>query len=252
MKKKTMGSLAVLLLFLMLYSGMKLMIYYKEAKEVQSYQEELQFTAGVIKEKDTDVKEIEVDFLKLQSLNSEVIAWLTVEDTVINYPVVQGSDNDFYLDKNLNKEYSKYGTLFLDSKSDFDTPDDSLIIYGHHMKDGQMFGALIPFQETEYVEKHSQISLYTPNGPRIYEIFSVFKTSVYNSNPNEFNYYDTVKFDSENVFSTFIESMGKNALFMSETQPVLGDEILLLSTCEYSLQNGRLVVAGRRIDHGRD
>ena len=62
MKKKTIGSLAVLLLFLMLYSGMKLMIYYKEAKEVQSYQEELQFTAGVIKEKDTDVKEIEVIF----------------------------------------------------------------------------------------------------------------------------------------------------------------------------------------------
>jgi len=191
--------------------------------------------------------------LKLKEINSDLVGWIYIPDTRVNYPVMHTPDDqDFYLHRDFFKNESRSGTLFLSAISDMDAPTDIIIIYGHMMKTGTMFGDLKKYDDKSFWEKHSGIRVDTLEEERNYEIFSVFKTAVDTGKTNEFRYYDYSDFQDETDFDSFIKRTREKQLFDTGLSPEYGDRMLLLSTCEYSQENGRLIVLAVEIKKEKD
>jgi sortase B len=185
--------------------------------------------------------------LKLKQDNGDLVGWLCIKDTKIDYPVMQTKgDQDFYLHKDFEKHDSSAGTLFASDISDIDAPSDVVIIYGHMMKVRTMFGGLKRYTEKEYWESHKDIRFDTLKEERNYEIASVFKTAVNTGLESEFKYYDYSDFKDEADYNHFIGQAMSRQFYSTGVETSFGDEFLMLSTCEYSQKNGRLVVLARR------
>ena len=182
-----------------------------------------------------------VDFAALQADNPDVCGWLYSPGTVIEYPVLQGEDNDYYLDHTLTGEKHKYGSLFLDMDNAPDFTDPNTIIYGHRMNSGAMFGSLPQYEKQEYYEEHPTMQLYTPQGSYTLEIFSAFvaKTSE--------KYYQRT-FASQEEFADFLEIFRDKSAIATDVEVGPEDRIVTLSTCT---KNGgddtRFVVMARLV-----
>lgn len=201
------------------------------------------------------------DMADLYALNSDTIGWLTIDDTVIDYPLMQTpGDENFYLDRDFQKNYSAYGSLILDTDSrmgsgtkelayvDGTTPSTNLIIHGHHMKNGTMFGSLDKYQKQSYEKEHSIIKLSSLYEKREYEIVSVFLSQVYKTSETDvFKYYKFFQADTPEEFADFYDNIKKMALYDTGVEAEFGDEFITLSVCAYHVENGRLVVVGKRI-----
>ncbi len=183
------------------------------------------------------------NFKKIKSKNSNIIAWIKIEGTKIDYPVMQARDNDYYLNKNYKNKYSRNGSIFVDCKYDFSKENQNMLIYGHNNRDGMMFNDLLNYEKEEFFNKHLNIKLITENEEKIYSIIAVFKSKVYNVNDkNVFRYYNYIDLSNEDVFDEYIKKCKEKSIYNIEKNPVYGDDILTLSTCEYSTKNGRFVV----------
>lgn len=184
---------------------------------------------------------IEVDFTKLVKINDDVFGWIYMEDTVVNYPVLQGVNNMYYLDKTYWKKYLASGSIYLDSDNERDMSDAHSIIYGHNMKNHTMFGDLSDFRKEEYLKEHPYVDMILVDGTWLrYEIFSVYKADV---NDGTFR----APLNKASNFEPFLEvAIGKNRFADSELklpQVVAGDKVLTLSTCtEDSSETYRFVV----------
>ena len=190
-------------------------------------------------------QEDNVNLNKLYKINNDIVGWLKIENTNINYPVMQTKDRpDYYLRKNFYKEYSVFGTPYIDENCDIEN-GNNLIIYGHHINGNKMFGELENYKNEEYYNKHKFIKFYTLNEKAEYEIISVFKTTVYND--KGFKYYQYYNLEDEREFETFINKCKELSLYDTQKIAKYGDKLLTLSTCEYSQNNGRLVVIARKI-----
>lgn len=184
-----------------------------------------------------------INLKKLQAINSDIVAWLEIENTNINYPILQSKDNDYYLKKNYKKEYSRNGSIFLDYRYDFKELNSNFLVYGHNNNDGEMFNELLNYNQESFYKTHPTINLITGQGKDVYNIISVFKSQVYNSKDvNKFKYYNYIEFENENDFYMYINNSKRNSLYNIESNPVFGDRVLTLSTCEYSKENGRFVI----------
>lgn len=194
-----------------------------------------------------------IDVLKYEDIykqNDDMVGWIKIEGTKINYPVMQTIEHpDFYLKHGFDKSYSDYGCPYIQANCDVKKPSDNLIIYGHNMKDGSMFAGLIKFQDISFWEKHKTISFDTPAGSGVYEIVAVFKTVVYTSDTDSFKYYNFIDATNEAEFNEYIEKCKKLALYDTKVAAKYGDKLITLSTCEYSKTNGRLVVVAKRVPH---
>ena len=147
-----------------------------------------------------DYQTNEVDILKLQEKNSDIIGWVKIKNTSINYPVMYTKDRpNFYLRKNFYKEYSVWGTPYLSENCNINT-SDNLIIYGHHINGHKMFGELEKYKNISFFENHKIIAFYTAEELKEYTIFAVFTTTV----SNGFQYYKFINFINEDEFNTFI------------------------------------------------
>lgn len=199
-----------------------------------------------IEEKNQDVNKNIIkleNFKKLQSENSNIVAWLEIENSSINYPVLQGNDNDYYLYKNYKGEYSRNGSIFLDYRYDFEEDNQNFFVYGHNNNDQMMFNELINYQNEEYFKSHKNITLITNQDVEDYEIIAVFKSEIFNKDiTNVFKYYNYMDFETEEKFNEYINNCKQKSLYKTEMTPEYGDKILTLSTCEYSKPNGRFVV----------
>lgn len=185
------------------------------------------------------------NFKELKKLYSNIVAWIEIENTTINYPIMQSNDNDYYLYRNYKNEYSRYGSIFLDYKYDFSKDSQNFLIYGHNNNDEMMFNELLKYQEKEYFEAHSSINLITENDITNYKIVSVFKSQVYSQDAtNVFRYYNYVDLSNEDTFTNYITNVKKASIYDIDIEPKLGDDIITLSTCEYSKPNGRFVIVG--------
>jgi sortase B len=131
---------------------------------------------------------------------------------------------------------------------DPDKPSDNIIIYGHNMKSGSMFGALRKYAKKEYAEKHSIIKFGTRSGWEKYKVAIVFSESVGTGKKSEFRYYDVADFESKKDFDNYIKAATDRSLYITGERPSYGDKLLTLSTCEYTHKNGRLVLIARKID----
>lgn len=181
-------------------------------------------------------------YMELKSQNADFIGWIKIDDTNINYPVMQSSTPNFYLKKNFNKAYSDYGTPYISELCNVDK-SDNLIIYAHNMKNHQMFGDLEKYKSKDFYNSHKYIQFDTLNNQGTYEIISVFKTTAY-----DFDYQNYTDFADEEQFNTFMNKCKSLSLYETETNSVYGDKLITLSTCEYSQKDGRLVVVAKQTE----
>ena len=182
---------------------------------------------------------LKVDFDDLRkNLNSEVCAWIWCPDTVINYPIVQHSDNAYYLNYNVNGEYSASGAIFLDAVNFRDFRDTNSILHGHHMGDGSMFAILDHWQMADFLEKHSVMYLNTPTNNYRIDIIAGFTTL---ANSRAYQY----EFSSLSEVQDWIDWVQSESVIHPDIDLSPNDRFLTLSTCAYSSEDARTVLIGR-------
>jgi len=182
-----------------------------------------------------------MDFTGLKSSNSDIIAWLTIPGTVIDYPVVQTDNNDFYLHHDAQKKTNSNGALFLDFRDPPDFSGFSNVIYGHHMKSERMFQNLMKFKDKAFFNQYKTGTLYTPGKTYTLEIFAVALTKPYSD-------WYAYSFESPAAKQAQLDMMKKTAMFYRDVGITADDHILVLSTCSYEYTNARTVVAAKLID----
>ncbi len=185
-------------------------------------------------------------YRELYEKNNDLVGWLTIGETVIDYPVMQCEDNEYYLHHDFYGEDSKYGCLYVKDVADL-AEGTNFIIYGHNMKDGSMFGDLDEYRSKDFYLDHSIISFDTLYEERTYEIVAVFLSQVYRSEDDVFKYYQFYQADTQEEFDDFYENIKKLSLYDTEVEAEFGDTFLTLSTCAYHVQDGRLVVVAKRL-----
>ena len=183
---------------------------------------------------------IVVDFDALTKRNGDVCGWLYCPDTVISYPVVQAEDNSFYLHRDIDLNYSSYGTLFTEAMSARDFDNDNSIIYGHHMKDGGMFAGLVNYAKKSYYDKYPIFYLNTPEMNYRIEIFAAFLTDMYSDAYNN-------SFDSDDEMQAWLDAARELSAIQTDVEIQPGDKVLTLSTCTYEYDTARYVVMGKMI-----
>lgn len=186
---------------------------------------------------------------ELQKENSDIVGWIEIEDSNINYPVLQGTDNDYYMTHNYKKQYSKNGSLFLDKDYDWNLPSTNLLIYGHNNRgSNEMFVDLMNYKNEDFYKTHKTIRFTTNEEDAEYEIISVFLSRVYyKSEKDVFRYYYFINAENEQEFNEYVQNSKADSLYDIEATAQYGDQLLTLSTCEFSQEDGRLAVVARKI-----
>lgn len=176
-------------------------------------------------------------FHSLLEQNPDIVGWVEIADTPINYPVVQAEDNSFYLSHNYRRVPSRSGSIFMDFRNDPGQDNRNMILYGHRMKDGSMFGSLGEYLDEDFYQTHRTFSFETKYHRYDVEVFSVYVTTV------DFDYIKT-DFASDQEYRSFVEEIAGRSIYQVDTDLADIDQIVTLSTCDYSLNSnlGRLVV----------
>lgn len=176
---------------------------------------------------------------KLRKRNSDVIGYLEIPDTTISYPVMQSKNNpDFYLNHDIDRNYSFYGTPYLSAYCDLEK-SDNLIIYGHNINGGRMFGALTQYKDEGFYQKHKKI-YFTIREKSKYEIFAVISVNKY-----EFPYWKFIMAQDENDYDEFVDKVKQYSLYDMGITPKYGEKMITLSTCDNSRGNDyRFVIWG--------
>ena len=185
-------------------------------------------------------------FEKLKRVNPDVRGFIKIEGTVINYPIVQSSDNEYYLKYNFYNKYSSYGTLFFDYRNKIDKTDKNLIIHGHQMRDGQMFGTLEKYKNLDYYKEHPVFRLDTVAEPGQYKIISAFYASTLPKHAPNF-YYLYTDFSSDDEFMEFVQDVRDRSMIDTPVDVIESDRIVTLSTCSTLFEEARFVVIARRV-----
>lgn len=237
------------------------MYYYYDYKTGSSYEQlnDLKEKPVIYPEEDNEVKihytsdepaekkEVLEEYKNLLNKNKKLIGWVKIADTNIDYPVMQTTDNEYYLDHNLNQEYDKNGSIFMDKDCDVLKPSTNLILYGHHMKSGKMFGDLDEYSKQKYCEEHPYIQFDTIYEKGIYQVMYVFRSRVYSEEEVNFKYYQFIDALSEQEFDSYMQEMAAMSLYDTGVTASYGDHLLTLSTCDYQEKDGRFVVVAKKV-----
>lgn len=234
-------------------SGFLIKHYIDSEKQSELYDNLIETIEKTDTEKDTMTysqdKSFLSDYQDLYLQNNDMVGWIKIEDTKINYPVMQSKDNpNFYLKHGFDKAYTDYGCPYVQENCYVDIPSDNLIIYGHNMKDSSMFSGLMKYTDKSFWESHKTIRFDTLTEKCDYEIIAAFKTVVYTDSPESFKYYQFINADTADEFNAYINKCKELALYDTGVTAEYGDKLITLSTCEYSRNNGRMVVVAKKID----
>ena len=184
-------------------------------------------------------------YYPLYEQNNDFAAWIRIDGTAIDYPVMHHpSEVDYYLIRTFEMQSSSYGVPYIKEECTLGV-SDNCTIYGHHMKNGTMFSDLCKYEDKAFYDDHKIVHLDTLEGYGEYEVIIVFKTVAYSN--AAFNYFDYITFDSPEVFDKYISTCRSLQLYDTGVQPVYGDKLITLSTCEYSRKDGRMVVVARKL-----
>lgn len=257
MNKKYIIILLLLIVILVISSFFIIKEFAENKKETDIY-DELQ---EIVIEENTDIDTTNIDteieksegessnkynLENIAKINSDIVGWIKIENTNIDYPVMQ--NGDYYLHRNIYKNYSSHGTPYLAEYCNIQY-SDNLIIYGHHMNDNSMFAQLDNYKKHSFYENHKYIKFYSYyNGKTIektYEVAIAFKTVVYSD--KGFKYYNYTNFSDVQELNDFIENCRKLEFYNTGIDINYGDKLITLSTCEYSQKNGRIVVVAKQI-----
>jgi len=185
-------------------------------------------------------------YKEIYEMNNDVVGWIKMEGTKMDYPVMQTPSNpNYYLYRDFDKRDSKRGSIYAKEDCDINSPSDNITIFGHNMQDGSMFACLGNYTNKRTWENNSLIFFDTLTEYHTYKIFAVFKTSA--NLGQGFRYHMFVDAENEQEFDEFVSTCKQLSFYDTGITPVYGDKLICLSTCEYTLDNGRLVVAAVRI-----
>lgn len=187
------------------------------------------------------------EYQTLYSLNKRLIGWVKIDDTYIDYPVLQTVNNDYYLNHNFDQEEDKNGSIFLDKDCSIYPRSTNLILYGHHMRSGRMFGQLNKYSSEKFYEEHKYIQFDTIYEKGTYEVMYVFRSKIYEESEIVFKYYQFTDAVSETEFESNMKQMADMSLYDTGVNAEYGDELLTLSTCDYYTSDGRFVVVAKKI-----
>lgn len=203
------------------------------------------------------VQESDTGLADLYAENQDIIGWVKIDDTRIDYPVMQTvEDPEYYLHRDFQRAYSDAGTPFMDALSRVgEEPTCNWLIYGHHMRIGTMFHDLVEYDSADFWDEHRTVKLQVITGiengePVIdegeYEIFAAARSKIRDRNSTAFKYYEYAGFDDEESFDTYIRGVKNESLYDTGITPEYGQQIVTLSTCAYHDENGRFYIAAVR------
>lgn len=197
---------------------------------------------------------------EVHTMNNDTAGWIKVDGMVIDYPVMQTlDDEEYYLNRDFEGNYSAYGCILADTDSTIGTgtrandycdgtrPSTNIILHGHNMKNGTMFGSLDDYRSQDFERQHNIIKFSSLYEDREYEIVSVFLSQVYRKSDDVFKYYKFFEATNEEEFYDFYDNIKALALYDTGVDATYGDEFITLSVCAYHVEDGRLVVVGKRI-----
>lgn len=183
----------------------------------------------------------------LLEINPQIKGWIAIPDTPISFPLLQGEDNDYYLRHDIYGQETRYGSIFVDCNADLYGGESNLIIYGHHMRDGSMFGGLKAYKKEDYYREHPSFFLFLPEEIREYEIIAVLHNDIFSREQEPFQYYDYARIENGEMFSEYCQGIQEHALYDTGVTASYGDELVTLCTCDYGGREQRLLVVGRRL-----
>ena len=188
-----------------------------------------------------------VNFADLWEINPDVVAFIDIPGTTVQYPIVQSGDNDFYLRRDFHGRRSEHGIPFMDFRADIRRPSDNLTVYGHNMRDGQIFGPILQYRDVEFYRNHPIIEFATLYEKHPFKIFAVFITNALPEQGEIFAYHDFVNARSREDFENFIHQVRIRSMLNIPVDVEPGDVLLTLSTCTYEFHEARFVVMARRV-----
>lgn len=178
-----------------------------------------------------------VDFEALQAINPDVVAWIYIEGTTINYPVVRGTDNSYYLYRLVDGTVNGAGSIFMDYRSESGLSDRHTVFYGHHMQNGSMFQPITQYKDQAFYDDHPVALIMTPTGNYTLEFFAGYVTDM-NSQAWK------LEFASDEEFALWLEETAARSVFTGSTEPTAQDRVVTLSTCTYEYDDARFVLVG--------
>ncbi|MBQ6150577.1 MAG: class B sortase [Mogibacterium sp.] len=234
--RKTVNTVILLcLLGIAVIAGVKLYHMYVEYSSNRNAYKEI---AGRVN--DTNDDALNVDFDELRKINPDVVGWIRYKGTPIDYPIVQGKDNSRYLYARFDGGYSDFGTLFADSVTEEPFRQFNTIVYGHHMKDGSMFGSLKKLRDPDFRRKHPKMELATPDGNYDLEIYAFL------NQPSDCMVFTNNVTDDEDK-DAYIGWISRKAVYTTDADITKEDQLVVLSTCAYEYNGARYIVVCRMI-----
>lgn len=183
--------------------------------------------------------------------NKDMIAWIQIPGTNIDYPVMwTPEDEEYYLYRAFDGSSNKNGCLILDTDSCVDPLTTNLIIHGHNMKSGAMFGCLTDYEQEDFYRDHKDIVLYTGKCQRNYEVIAVFRSQVFRKSDDVFKFYQFFQADTQEEFDDFYSNIKELSLYDTGVTAEFGDHFITLSTCVYHVETGRFVVVAKEVEKG--
>ncbi len=224
-----------------LFSAYKIYIWRINDIESDIIQDELSEFVEVTNNTN-ETSELNIDFDSLKKQNKDTVGYIKVNNTRVEYVVVQGKDNSYYLSHNFKKKSSKAGWIFADYHNKIDGTDRNLVIFGHNKKNGSMFGTLKNTLEKEWYknEENHIITFAKEDGIHHYQIFSIYSV------PNE-DYYINTSFKNDDEFGKFLKTIKSRSIYKFDTKVEKTDKILTLSTCN-NFGRYRIAVHAKYID----
>lgn len=190
------------------------------------------------------------EFQTLYEQNSDFAGWITIEGTEIDYPVMQAvaQSSDFYLDHNFDGKEDINGSIFLDSRNNLEEPNDNMIVYGHNMKSGMMFGDLKEYLEPAFWKEHKKVKFNTIYEKAEYEIVAVCLSKVSEDGDGEFKYYDFIDAGNKKSFKRYVKNLKALNIMDEKISLSYGDKLLTLSTCNNYTEDGRLFLVAKKCE----
>jgi len=219
----------------------------RESKAISNIINEIDIS-DVSEEVAKDKTERQLKVIELKSQYPNLVGWIRIEGTNIDYPVMQWTDNEHYLKYSYDGSPSKLGSIYLHKDADVNKPSSNFLIYGHNITTGVMFNELLDYKNKNFYNDHKIIEFTTENKDAKYEIVSVFVSKVYNQNENVFKYYSFIDTNKESEYSDYISNIKRLSIYDTGVDAKFGDQLITLTTCEYSQKNGRIVVVAREMN----
>lgn len=200
---------------------------------------------NILDERDVDSEVY--DFELLHEQNPDITAWIVIPGTDINYPICQTDNNDYYLNHNFYKKYSPFGTLFFDCQNKIKT-SQNLTVYGHSLKNSQMFTNIKKYAKLDFYKEHPIIQLITPDGMVEYKVFAAMVMNAVPQDDNGYLYpFMQTDFTRQRDFIDWIEEAFQRSIIQTPVDILPNDRVITLSTCGYEFKNQRFVVMAREV-----